>query len=313
MSGTTTTEVRWTPSDFGPGKSGPQMQWLNTRLTLHGHPMRFWGQTLRDRVAEFQRRWWSGVGADGLIGPKTLEKLYASPVVEPGPPSSKIPADILNLKYWKETLPVDLDGNGSPDEIKQPKLSIYSHPKFFHVNDTLDGVVFRADCDGFHTENSFFPRSELREMADPEGKAGAAWDSGDGKTHTMEILQAITHRPEIKPEVVAGQIHDEDDDVCKIRLDGSKLYVESDHASDQVLTSNYILGAKFRIRIVANSTGIDVWYNGVKKAHIDGTFEDCYFKAGCYTQATSKVASTHEKYGTGYGEVVIYELEVTHE
>jgi hypothetical protein len=292
------------PEDFGPGKSGPQMEWLNDQLSQKGHPIRLWGDTLRDRVAEFQlKQGWKGSGADGLIGPKTLERLTLGPI------SNLLPADILNLRVWKETLPLDSNGDGKADEIKPPQLLTYKHPKYFHANSLGDGVVFTAPCDGFHTENSFFPRSELRELY-PNG-ALAAWDSADS-THIMEVTQAITVLPNGKPEVVSAQIHDGDDDVCMVRLEGKRLILESEYASDQLLDENYQLGAKFTIRIVATKDGIDVWYNGVKKAHIDGTFTDCYFKTGCYTQATSLVSSSHPKYGTGYGQVIIYELEVSH-
>jgi len=44
------------------------------------------------------------------------------------------PADVMDLSHWKITLPMDADGNGKVDEIKQPDILSYSHPDFFYVD-----------------------------------------------------------------------------------------------------------------------------------------------------------------------------------
>ena len=84
---------------------------------------------------------------------------------------------------------------------------------------------------------SGYPRSELREMTS-SGSANASWSTTSG-THTMEIRQAITHLPVVKPHVVAGQIHDAGDDVIVCRLEGSKLFIDQNGVNGPVLTTNY--------------------------------------------------------------------------
>jgi hypothetical protein len=57
--------------------------------------------------------------------------------------------------------------------------------------------------------------------------APASWSNESG-THTMRLRQAVTKLPEAKPHVVTAQIHDEDDDVVMVRLEGTQLEVEYD-------------------------------------------------------------------------------------
>ena len=148
----------------------------------------------------------------------------------------------------------------------------------------------------------------------------AAWSSLCG-THRMSVTQAITAQPNrSNPEdpVVAGQIHDGGvdggrGDVAMIRLEGSRLFVEGDNVDRGTLDSNYQLGQKFTVSVTATASGISVRYdNSVNDTgKTIGPFaptvnnKQWYFKAGCYTQANSSN-------GTGYGEVVIYDLDVTH-
>jgi poly(beta-D-mannuronate) lyase len=125
----------------------------------------------------------------------------------------------------------------------------------------------------------------------------------------MTIKQAITHRPDVKKHVVAGQIHDGDDDVLMIRLEDKNLFVESRGEGVLTLDPAYIEGATFTVVITALKDGIYVRYNdGPDKKALTGTFNGCYFKAGCYTQSN---LSKGDK-DTSYGEVVIYELKVDH-
>jgi hypothetical protein len=217
--------------------------------------------------------------------------------------TSSIPAGIINLSNWKLTLPTGDDDE--PSEVTQPKLARFRDPQHFDVNATGDGVVFRAPVGGTTTENSKYPRSELREMA-AGGKKQASWSSKSG-THVMTITQAITALPQGKPEVVAGQIHDDEDDVVMVRLNGSKLFVESDGDQVGVLDPAYRLGTRFTVQIVVTPGLIRVSYNGVKTVSTKRNGSDYYFKAGCYTQANDDTSD-----GDSYGEVVINALTIQH-
>jgi hypothetical protein len=95
---------------------------------------------------------------------------------------ARFPADVINLKSWKVTLPVK-DGDKIL-EVKQPKLATFKHDSFFAVNAAGNGIRFRVFHGGATTSGSKNPRSELREMrADGDE---AKWSIGSG-THSMEV------------------------------------------------------------------------------------------------------------------------------
>jgi poly(beta-D-mannuronate) lyase len=165
--------------------------------------------------------------------------------------------------------------------------------------------VFRAYANGSTTSGSTYPRSELREMAN-NGKDEASWSDG-GANHTMTITQAITHLPTAKPEVVAGQIHNQSDDVIEIALSGNRLFAKTNgNKTTWDLDSNYQLGAVFNLQVVAGGGHINIYYNGQQKVSMEDNQSGLYFKAGCYTQSNTKYDSA-----TAYGEVVIYGLQLS--
>src|SRR5690606_21637503 len=115
-------------------------------------------------------------------------------------------------QLWKVTLPV-AGSNGKPLEL----YPFREYPP--HVVFRNDGVLFNAPCVAISTENSKYPRSELREMTRSGGLA--AWSNAPGAgEHHMAVDLTITRIPVVKPHLVVGQIHDKDDDVIMIRLEG---------------------------------------------------------------------------------------------
>ena len=165
--------------------------------------------------------------------------------------------------------------------------------------------MFSARGDGVTTKNSHYPRSELREM---NGSEKAAWSNTSG-THTLDVCEAITQVPSAKPEVVGAQIHDDNDDVLQIRLEGQKLMVQYDDGkSEQVLDPDYQLGTPYHVRIVAADSKVDVLYNGEKKAELPLTGSGWYWKVGAYVQANGSKGD-----GAGStGEVVVYKADISH-
>lgn len=214
------------------------------------------------------------------------------------------PSSILNLTSWYLTLPTG--SNKNPNEVKQPGLATFSENPYFYANSNGNGVVFQAPTNGVTTTNSQYPRSELREMTDG-GKEKASWSTTSG-TSTMAIREAITHLPTVRPEVVAGQVHGPSAYVALIRLNKSTLFVEHNGKNMGTLNSNYKLGTIFNVKIIASNGYIQVFYNGTKKADFANDGSGYYFKAGCYTQSNSNVGGSDD-----YGQVVIYDLQVTHD
>lgn len=276
--------------------------WLGryVRIVGHGNSYNDWNSITEVEVYGVASSTNSGSGSGTGSG---------SGSTTPPPPTTggTLPSNVLNLTNWKLTLPVDTSLPGSPDEIKQPALNSFVDPKYFYVNATLNGVVFTAPCGGATTSGSGYPRSELREMAN-YGVDNASWSTTSG-THTMEVLQAITHLPVVKPHVVAGQIHDAGDDVIVCRLEGSTLFFDLNGTRGPVLTTTYHLGDVFSIKWIVRNGGIECYYNGNYIFTYRKSDSGCYFKSGCYTQSnTSKGDSA-----TAYGQVVVYKVTVTHQ
>lgn len=282
------------PANYKTGKTGPQFWWLDQRLALHGYPPAFYDDSFKRRVQNFQwDKGWTGSGADGYVGPKTLQLLNADPIHPPDP---------IDLSLWKLTLPV---GNpGHPTEI-YPISDTYTRSPWF-VRNPDNSLRFRANCGGVTTSGSKYPRCELREMTKTGGKAG--WSSTSGE-HVMQIQQAITHRPVAKPHVVAGQVHDAVDDVLMIRLENKRLFVESDGSEVGLLDDNYQLGDEFDIEIHAAVGLFKVSYNrGFSEVKLPKRSTGCYFKAGVYTQSNTNTGDA----ASAYGEVVIADLQISH-
>jgi len=225
----------------------------------------------------------------------------------PAPASgSHLPSQVLNLTNWKLTVPTDSNHDNIADEITQPELATYVSDPFFMVNSAANGVAFRAYANGATTSNSGYPRSELREMTS-DGTKEASWSSATG-THTMTIREAITHLPSVKPGVVAGQIHNASDDVIMIELNNKTLYVENNGKNIGTLDANYALGTTFTVTIVASDGHLRVSYNGSQKVDFSKSGSGYYFKAGCYTQSNLSKGDS----ASAYGEVIIYDLRVSH-
>jgi len=222
--------------------------------------------------------------------------------------SHQYPAEVIDLSSWKQTLPTG--SSKKPQEIKADKLGAYSNAPFFQVADSGQAVQFRAPVNGVTTSGSGYPRSELREMKNG-GKDLADWSTTSG-AHVMYIDQAITAVPKKKKHVVAGQIHDSDDDVIVIRLEYPKLFIDINGDEGPVLDPNYRLGKRFNVKFVAEGGKIKIFYDGSSApAHtISKKGTGHYFKAGAYTQ--SNCSKESDCSSGNYGEVMIYDLWVRH-
>lgn len=227
------------------------------------------------------------------------------------PTQETLPAKILDLINWKLTLPTGTERQ--PTEITQPRLANYQNDPWFRVTEDGLGVLCRAAVDGVTTRGSQYPRSEFREMTN-NGRTNASWSSASG-IHTMLIDQAITAIPKTKGEVVAGQIHDEKDDIIVVRLEFSKLYINVAGKNVHLLDPNYALGKRFKIKFEVSGDQTRVYYNdGPDPVYIlDKNYSGAYFKAGAYTQSNcSREGSPSLCNDNNYGEVVLYQLAVTH-
>src|SRR5262249_39075174 len=242
------------------------------------------------------------------------EKIDATGVDAGSRCGTMYPAQCLNLMNWKLTLPIGSPGN--PNEISWPALRTFTISPYFLLNPGGPGVIFQANAGGGPTQNSEFPRCELREMTS-DGKGEMAWATTSGK-HTLLVTEAFTHLPVAKPEAVGAQVHNDKDDVIMVRLNASELFVEHNGMNLGDLAGTYKLGTFFNLKIEATAGRIRVFYDDMTKPKVDTAESSacgssgspqCYFKAGVYTQSNT---STGDK-PTAYGEVIITSLAVMHE
>lgn len=221
------------------------------------------------------------------------------------------PAQVIDLKNWKLTLPVNTEHNGNPDEIKQPELNTYKD-QFFTLNSAKNAIVFKAFTGGYTTSGSNYPRSELREMTN-NGKSSASWSSSVGK-HTLYIDQKVTHLPDVKKHIVIGQIHDASRYVIFFRLEDSKLLVSVNGGQKIILDANYKLGTRFNVMFEVADGKTKCFYNGKLMHTHQEKFEGAYFKAGAYVQSSCKGDKKVEGEScNAYGEVEIFNTWVKHE
>lgn len=220
--------------------------------------------------------------------------------------AQELPLQTSDLKRWKLTLPVDVNGDGKADEVSN--LWGYSNPPWFHA--TPQGMVFRAHAGGSRTSGSTaYARSELREMT-AAGRP-AAWDCLND-TRSLVLEQAVLATTTAKPEATIGQIHDAKNDNLMFkyvgpaeangRSDTGRIeLLWNDAAQREVLDAAYTLGQPMRVSVTVNKGELEVVYrnlaSGVDK-RIDAKLDPtriagaCFFKAGVYIQACSKLDSS---------------------
>lgn len=229
--------------------------------------------------------------------------------------NSYYPSRVFDLSNWKLTLPINSSEDSSaPRDVLQPQLATFEMSPWFTPTSDKKGIIFRAPVNAPTTANSDYPRSELREMTD-SGSEEKFWPSTSG-THTLFLDQAITATPKNKPDVVAGQIHGDDDDLIVIRLEGKKLFAARSKQNLATLDDNYVLGKRFTVKFVARDGEIMLYYNGGTKPvyTLSKKVNEAYFKAGVYTQSNCETEDSSELCNAdNYGEVVIYKAILSHE
>jgi hypothetical protein len=243
-----------------------------------------------------------------LVDPRKPTSSTPTPAPTPGPtPGGRYPSSVLDLRNWKLTLPLTVDGKVK--EILQPGLATYSD-RHFSLTDAGDGARLRVWHGGGTTQNSNNPRTELREMQS-DGVTKSEWSTTSGR-HVCEIVGQVNRLTKVKPHVVIGQIHGGDDDVTVFRVEGTKLYItDGDNNHGFLLDDNFRLGQRYKIGFDVSGGVIRYIYNDVEVPFtLRSADSTCYFKAGNYLQSNPGTApgeSTEE-----YSEVVLYSVKVSH-
>lgn len=149
------------------------------------------------------------------------------------------PASKFDLLGWTISVPIDSDGNGKSDQIKEKELAAgYSDENFFYLAED-GGMVFKAPIKGAKTsKNTTYTRSELREMMrrgntqhKTKGVGGNNWvfssspeanqQAAGGVDGTLEATLKVDHVTTTgvnwqAGRVIIGQIHANNDEPIRL-------------------------------------------------------------------------------------------------
>jgi hypothetical protein len=215
-----------------------------------------------------------------------------------------LPSQIINLTLWVLTLPIGKIEN--PTEVEGVSLLKYRNSKYFTVKSSA--VVFIAPVKGVSTENSNYPRTELRELYDANTQA--SWNMSQG-IHIMHLKGSVTVLPTTVKKTVVAQIHGGDDDIVQFRCwTNSRGTVFDAFHNGMIygtLDNNYTLGKTYSLKVVATNSSISIFYNDMNNValRIPSINDACYFKVGVYPQYYNKTS-------TEYSEARLHSLNVTH-
>jgi hypothetical protein len=206
------------------------------------------------------------------------------------------PAPGIDLRRWKLTLPEDASGTNAGKAVEVSPSALvagYSHPSWFH-SDSKGQLVFWCPVSGATTENTAYPRCELREMLDP-ADSSVNWPAQG--THVLEAQCQVNQIPS-EPKVIIGQIHSysgKAKPLVKLQFYKNRIEalvkVNSNKGTDRKLVFPEVgLNRDIRYRLKLHDGVLTITVNGVTQTENilanDATWSDqaFYFKAGCYPQ-----------------------------
>lgn len=255
------------------------------------------------------------------------------------------PADLLGgLTGWRLQLPTGPSNSASA--VSHPTLARYSNPPYFRLNSAGTAVNFRAIAGGSRTSaNTAYARTELREMQS-NNTTPASWSCAAAR-RGLYLEQTLTRTTTHKAEASVAQIHDAVNDNLMVKYYGP-AYPNANGASDTgrlqanfnndaqklVLDERYRLGDPMTIDVSVDAGKVTVNYRNLRSGTatitpaitLTGIQGGCYFKAGMYALACSKIdingntneacvkknwpSSTYETDPHAYSELEVRRLEL---
>ncbi|CAM4146357.1 polysaccharide lyase family 7 protein [Vibrio neonatus] len=179
----------------------------------------------------------AALGAVALVAALTMTA--CSNVAPNTAPKTKAPSDNFDLLGWTVSVPIDSDGDGKSDQIKEKELAAgYSDANYFYLAED-GGMVFKAPVKGAKTsKNTTYTRSELREMIrrgntqyKTKGVGGNNWvfstapqadqKAAGGVDGTLEATLAVNHVTTTGKNwqvgrVIIGQIHSNNNEPIRL-------------------------------------------------------------------------------------------------
>ena len=209
---------------------------------------------------------------------------------------TQTPSGNFDLSHWKLTLPLQASGanGGKPVEISASQLSAgYTDAQYFYAG-TNGEMVFWCPVSGAKTENTEYPRTELRELIDPAND-NVCWAAPG--THVLDARCRVSEVPSSQ-KVIIGQIHSYSGKAKPlIKLQFFKNRIEAlvkespTKGKDNKLTFPEVgLDKDFDYQIKLQDGLLSVTVNGttqtvnIFKNAPEWANQTFYFKAGAYVQ-----------------------------
>lgn len=231
------------------------------------------------------------------------------------PPTDGTTPEGIVGDFWKITLPIDTNGNGSDRGVSEYDdrnndagesydlngVATNSASEFSGSADTNDylyvdngWLVFRAFCGGATTENSQYPRSELRGLDETGDDNYFSMDDHQELEVTVKVLEVPVERPEVN----MVQIHGPSEEPLRVEFnDGSTgsdqgLHLtvnEDDDNYNDIM--DYSIGQELKVWVrVENGhlwlklTNLDT--NQTYETDYNVADDTGYWKVGCYLQGS---------------------------
>ena len=217
--------------------------------------------------------------------------------------------------FWKITLPIDRSGNGSDldvttyeernnnagesydiDAVTTDSTTEFDSEvvtsEYFYVEDGW--AIFRAFCGGATTENSQYPRSELRGL-DASGDDSYFSMSNHQE---MEVTVKVLEVPVQRPEVNMVQIHGPSEEPLRVEFnDGSTGSSQGLHLTvnedddDYNDIMDYEIGQELKVWVKVENGHLWIELDNLStgshyETDYDVTDTTGYWKVGCYLQGS---------------------------
>ena len=222
------------------------------------------------------------------------------------PVSGGTASEILG-DFWKITLPVDSSGNGSDfnvttyDDRNNNAAEYYDLDAvtansdlndFFYVEDGW--AIFKAFCGGATTENSQYPRSELRGLDNTGDDNYFSMNDHQEMEVTVKVLEVPVERPEVN----MVQIHGPDDEPLRVEYnDGSTGSTQGLHLTVNESDDNYNdimpyeIGQELKVWVKVENGHLWIELDNLStgdhyETDYDVVDDTGYWKVGCYLQGS---------------------------
>ena len=220
------------------------------------------------------------------------------------------PVGNYDLTHWKLTLPDD-----DASEVSSARLRAGYASRYFHLADN-GALVFLAPAGGGSTENSDYPRAELRELLDPDDD-NRNW-SGSG-FHQLQASARVLRAPSTQ-KIIVGQVHGFDArPLIKLQWQKGRLKaLIKRHPQGRNEDITHVFATPvgndlFSYRIEVRDGVLAVEVNGERIEHDFFREDPAWRNVGFYFKAGAYVQDDEEDGADDVGEVQFTQLSVRHD